>query len=506
MAGTGLHPWERRLDWTLSALHWGSFTFGVIVSFLVGGAATETTLAALIAGAYVVTLQVVPRRLRNRETIGELLAVVGVVASLITIALTGGVDSPYLLYLAAPSFFAGAFLGFRIGVETALLSSTGLIVVVATLGQEVVQGQVIQVASLYILMAVAFAQARRLLIEEQERSAALTEASRVSDAKARRLEAAHAALASLSELATAAELNPVSVGEAALRDLALLVPFIGGIVTLNDEDGPVVVARRGSPGSNDERSLFPIGLGDRVLGHVALWPLPDDPLEPRRGVIEEVLGPVTLAFDNILLLRSIAGRAVQEERIRLARELHDDVGPALASLGLGIDVALQQPGTTADAARHLEGLRRSVTSLTEDVRRTVADLRHDPVRSLVEQAHRLVGEVDGDGPSVLVDLDERRTPRAALATQLTAIMTEAVRNAVEHAEARSIRIEGTVDRDRGELIIADDGGGFDTAAERAGHFGLVGMRERAADAGARLAIESHPDTGTRVVVAWGDAT
>jgi signal transduction histidine kinase len=499
---TASHPWERRLDWTLSALHWGSFTFAVVVSFLVRGAGTETTVSALFAGAYVVALQVLPRRFRNTESVGELMAVIGVVVSLFAVALTGGIESAYLLYLAAPSFFAGAFLGFRIGIETALLTSTGIIIVVATLDQEIVQGAVVQVAFLYVLMAVAFAQARRVLVEERARSAALVEASEITDARLRRLEGAHSALSSLSDLASSADLNPVSVGEAALRDLALLVPYIGGQVVLNDESGTVVVARRGQTGGAEQRAVYPMELADRRLGHVALWPLPNDDLEPRRDVIEEVVKPVTLAFDNILLLRTIARRAVQEERIRLARELHDDVGPALASLGLGVDLAIQQPETTPAAARHLESLRRSITELTENVRRTVADLRHEPVDSLVEQAHRLVGEVGADGPAVFVDIDERRTPRAAVATQISAIMAEAVRNAVEHAGAKAIRIEGTVDRDSGTLTIEDDGAGFDTSSAPPGHFGVIGMRERAAGVGAKLSIESQPHAGTKVVVAW----
>jgi signal transduction histidine kinase len=451
----------------------------------------------------VVALQVLPRRLRNTDSVGELMAVIGVVVSLVVVALTGGIESAYLLYVAAPSFFAGAFLGFRVGVETALLTSTGLIVVVATLGQEILQGQVVQVGFLYLLMAVAFAQARRVLVEEQARSDALIEASEITSAKLRRLEGAHSALASLSELASAAELNPVSVGEAALRDLALLVPYIGGQIVINDDSGAVVVARRGTTDGAGARTAYPMRLADRQLGHVELWPLPGDDLEPRRGVIEEVLKPVTLAFDNILLLRTIAHRAVEEERVRLARELHDDVGPSLASLGLGIDMAIQRPDTSPESARHLESLRRATTELAENVRRTVADLRHEEVDSLVEQAHRLIGEVDGEGPAVIVDIEERRTPRAAVATQIGAIMTEAVRNAVEHAGAKSIRIAGTVDRDWGTLTIQDDGSGFDTGTSPPGHYGLIGMRERAAGVGATLTIESTSDAGTKVVVAWG---
>ena len=251
--------WELRLDWTLSALHWGSFTLGAILSILVNGTNAATLTSAAIAGAYVVAVQATPRRYRNEDSIGELVAVVGVVASLVAVALTDGINSPYLLYLAAPSFFGGAFLGFRIGVETALLTSSGLVAVVAALDQQILQGQVLQVALLYLLVAVTFAQARRVLVEQQERSAALVEASELAAARMRRLEAAHAALASLSELASSAELNPVTVGQAALRDLAHLVPFAAAQVTLRcaRRRPPGRAARRGRAGGHHHGTRRP---------------------------------------------------------------------------------------------------------------------------------------------------------------------------------------------------------------------------------------------------------
>ena len=82
-------------------------------------------------------------------------------------------------------------------------------------------------------------------------------------------------------------------------------------------------------------------------------------------------------------------------------------------------------------------------------------------------------------------------------------MQEAVRNATLHAAARSIRIEGSVDRGRGSLSIIDDGAGFDTRRRNQGHFGLIGIRERAEEIGARINIESAPGAGTRVTVKWG---
>lgn len=500
---TTSHSWEKRLDWTLSGLMWGAFLFGVFLTAVGGAPNRTTTVSALIVGGYVVVMQVTPRSIRNGETMGEFLAVLGVVVSLIAVALTGGLDSAYLLFLATPSFFAGGFLGMRIGIETAVLTGVGLIFVAfAVDDDDIAVGQLVQVIVLYVLLAVTFAQARRVLIEERARGDALAEASEMTAARLTRLEAAHSALASLQELANAADLNPVSVGRAALRDLSVVVPYESGQVILSDDSGTVVVARRGEPGRMADRAVFPIEVGDRHLGHAALWPSEDTSLEEYREVVTEVLRPVSLAFDNILLLRSIARRAVQEERIRLSRELHDDVGPKLASLGLGIDMAIQHE-TDPDHIRHLESVRNAVTTLLEEVRATVADLRHEQVDSLVEQAYQLAAEVGADGPAVLVDIDEHRPPRAAVATEVGAIMAEAIRNAVEHAGATAIRIEGYVDRDQGTVTIADDGNGFDPGTQPAGHFGLVGIKERARAIDADVEIDSESKVGSTVKVTWG---
>jgi signal transduction histidine kinase len=485
------------LDWLLSVLLWTSFGLGLFLSIVPDGTTPRAAFAAVAVATYVVTMQVVPRPTRHSDNIGELLSVVGVVIALLATALTDGIDSPYLLFLATPSFFAGAFLGYRIGIETALLTSIGFIAVVATLDQDILQGQVLQIMLLYVLIAATFAQARRVLIEER------AVAAQVNMLRVGRLEAAHSALISLQELADTADLNPVSVGRAALRDLALLVPYEAGQVVLDDDHGPVVVARRGEPDTPESGALYYMEVGSRRLGHVTLWPAPGDSLAGYREVVEELLRPVTLAYDNIALLRSVAGRAVQEERMRLARDLHDDVGPSLASLGLGLDTAILSDETGEVLARQLETMRRSVVTLVEKIRHIASDLRHEPATSLVEQANRIAAQVGADGPAVIIDIDEQRPPRPVLATDLGAIMQEAVRNATLHAAARSIRIEGSVDRGRGSLSIIDDGAGFDTRRRNQGHFGLIGIRERAEEIGARINIESAPGAGTRVTVKWG---
>ncbi len=125
------------------------------------------------------------------------------------------------------------------------------------------------------------------------------------------------------------------------------------------------------------------------------------------------------------------------------------------------------------------------------------------MKSLIEQANRIAAGIGADGPALLISIDERRPPRPVIAADLGAIMEEAVRNATLHARARSIRLEGYVDRERGELSIIDDGNGFDPDRRDQGHFGLIGIKERAKGIGARVSIDSVPGEGSRVTVKWG---
>ena len=370
-------------------------------------------------------------------------------------------------------------------------------------GDELLDPAFFQATLLYALTAISFSQARRILVEERQRTRELEQASLANARQLERLETAHSLLASLADLADAAHLNSVSGGRAALRDLAVAVPFAAGTVSITDEQGEIIVATRGTPGPAGSDTTYPIAIGERRLGSMKLWPRARSDLTSYADTVENTLRPVALAFDNIVLLRSIAHRAVREERVRVARELHDDVGPSLVSVGLALDVVLVDRELDDDLRRHLESVRETVTRLVDEVRSTVLHLRAAESTSLVEQAQALVAEVGADGPAIVIDLDERRPPRGDRAFELGAILSEAVRNAVEHSGAKMIRITGAIDRDRGSLEVADDGRGFDNEELGRGHYGLTGMRERAAAVDAKLNIVSEPGAGTAVLVEWG---
>jgi signal transduction histidine kinase len=187
----------------------------------------------------------------------------------------------------------------------------------------------------------------------------------------------------------------------------------------------------------------------------------------------------------------------------VARELHDDIGPALASLGLGLDVLIQtsQGGPTG---RQLERLRQATTNLVELVRATVAALRRADTTTVIDHIHRIAAEIGAGPPNLIVAVKEEEPAEGGTANEVGAILVEAVRNAARHASAETIRIEGVITSESGRLIVSDDGRGFDSRADYPGHFGLVGMRERAAAIGGNIAISSVPGRGTTLHVVWGN--
>jgi signal transduction histidine kinase len=494
--------WELRFDWILSVFMWLAFVFGVALANAAEIRPTTLLVGAGVTGLYATILQVMPRRARRQQWVGELIALVGIAVSIWSISITNGIDSPFLIFLAVPTVYASGVLGFRTGIETAILSAAGLMFVATSLGQPMFGTQTLQAGFLYILISVTFAQGRRLVSEGQERQDELLAENAAARERMNRLATAHNLLTSLGDLATVSELNPMSVGDAALRDLAAAVPFARGVVSISSEDGYTVVAERGPKDTPGDPLSYTVSLGDRTLGRLDLWQSAESGISQHQELILETLRPLALAFDNIVLLREIARRAVVEERSRVARDLHDNIGPGLASIGLGIDMAMMDTSTSEGGIRHLDSLRSNVAMLVRAVRETVEHLRSPTMESLSDHAHSLGYDIGSPGPALSIELRERRTPPVAVASEIKAIMGEAIRNAVNHAQATQITIRGDADATEGTVIIFDDGIGFDPIARPSGHYGLIGMQERATSIGGTVSLDSSPGRGTTVTVTW----
>jgi len=387
--------------------------------------------------------------------------------------------------------------GIRVGLTTGTLSASLLIAITLSTGNDIIPA--VGTALLYLLVVLTVGQIRRMLVDIETRAVELEATSLETSQRLDELSTANELLTRLAAVVSNND-GPIAVGRTALETIMATIPDAAGVAMLITDNGPLVIAQSGDGEDRPVRTRIPLVVDDREVGVVLLGTA--DILTPtQRHHVEAVTQPVALSFANLLLLQQIAGRAVQEERSRLARELHDEIGPTLASLGLALDVAAMQAGEH-DIANHLDGLRGSVTELVEDVRATVADLRAERQGSLTtritEEVHALPPP-----PAIDVGIDERRPPRPSSVDDIAAVVIEAIRNAYNHSGSTRIRVHGWSDFDRGRIVVEDRGTGFDVTADHRGHFGLVGIRERAANVNATLAVVSN-EQGTTVALEWGD--
>ncbi len=198
-------------------------------------------------------------------------------------------------------------------------------------------------------------------------------------------------------------------------------------------------------------------------------------------------------------------RAAEEERRRIARELHDDTAQSLAGLLVRLRV-LERRLEGHPAVDDVVQMRSWLHDAAEGVRRIAQGLR-PPELEDVGPGPALRRFVRERFPSVDVELEfdgEEERLSAEQRLVLYRIAQEALSNAVRHGHASRIRlsVRGAEGRRGVLLVVEDDGRGFDLEGERepGAGLGLVGMEERAQLAGGSFRLESSPGTGTRVEV------
>jgi two-component system NarL family sensor kinase len=213
-------------------------------------------------------------------------------------------------------------------------------------------------------------------------------------------------------------------------------------------------------------------------------------------------------------LRALAREVVQsqeDERARLARDLHDGVSQALVATKLLIESAQTEP---ASAARLQELALKRLNSTLSEVRHLSHALRPALLDTLGLPAalQHLAGEFNaagGTGFQATVEGEEVDLPDA-VKTALFRIAQEALNNAARHARAHEVSVLLRFERDGGlALQVEDDGQGFDAVAAQAvadRGLGLRSMRERADALGARLSLMTSPGQGCRLAVTLSPAT
>jgi signal transduction histidine kinase len=262
------------------------------------------------------------------------------------------------------------------------------------------------------------------------------------------------------------------------------------------------------------RATVAVKHGDKRLGTLALA---CDRRSTRRfdtpdvETLSALATQVGLAIEAARIQDELQELAIQRERERIARDMHDGLAQVLGYVNTKSQAVsdLLSQGRVEEARTQLGQLEAASRSVFADVREAILNLsgtastERGVAPALDEYAARL-------GRSAGVVIRFVATPEAVAAplsaatqAEVFSIAREALTNVRKHAHARKVDIELRRERAEVVLTIADDGVGFEAdvlsrGPERWPHFGLAGMRERAESVGGRVAWRSHPGEGTEV--------
>ncbi len=190
------------------------------------------------------------------------------------------------------------------------------------------------------------------------------------------------------------------------------------------------------------------------------------------------------------------------ERQRMARELHDTLAQGLAGLILQLEASNShledgRPGRAKEIVQQALGRARETLA---DARRAIGDLRTtaeggDTLEEVVQREVERFAEATGIPCDLVLELPG--TLPDPLTEYVGRMVAESLANVAQHARAGQVSLRMVTDAEALRLTVCDDGRGFEPAAQgQAGHYGLVGMRERARLAGGTMKLDSAPGRGT----------
>jgi signal transduction histidine kinase len=426
----------------------------------------------------------------------------------------------FLAYLFVPLIVAGLTGGLPLGLTAAGMASAALLLSTAlsTADLESARSSELTPATwvpMLVAVTLVAAWSRRVI-------GSAGEASEPAYADAHRL---------LSELHVVARqlslgLEPQTLAAALAEDVTAVVTGVRATVLVRSAGGRFVPLVGPSPTPFAESVLedawlaadlvrrsrdgftvaaLPVLMGERVVAVVVLTgntALDDEQIAECRTLVAQA----GTRLASALLFDDVRRLATDDERLRLAREIHDGIAQDLASVGYLVDDIATD--ASPEVAERLAGLREHVTGLVSELRLSIFDLRAGIdesvglARSLAEYVQR-VGTQSGLVVHVASQGAQHRLP-VATEVEMLRIVQEAVTNVRRHAEARNLSLSVVVDPPNAKVTVTDDGRGLQPG--RPDSMGITGMKERARRIGARLRVESVPDGAGTVVEIVLDGT
>jgi two-component system NarL family sensor kinase len=212
-----------------------------------------------------------------------------------------------------------------------------------------------------------------------------------------------------------------------------------------------------------------------------------------------------IAIERARLFQASAELGAATERNRLAREMHDTLAQGLSAITLQLETADALLDGTGDPPRVQAIVREAIVlarRTLDEARRSVLDLRAAPLEgrtlaAAVEEAARAAAARTGSRARFRFVGEHQPLP-AAVEAGLYRVAQEALANVERHAGARTLWVKLLATPQRVELVVKDDGRGFDPDQVSQGRYGLLGMQERVRLLGGELSLASAPGQGTQV--------
>jgi signal transduction histidine kinase len=227
--------------------------------------------------------------------------------------------------------------------------------------------------------------------------------------------------------------------------------------------------------------------------------------------LERIARHISPSLENLFLLRHLRARAIEAERSRISRDLHDGILQTLLSIEIQLDVLRRQVPTAPDqAAAGLSNLQQTVRNEGADLRAFVTDLRPVRVQSadMVDLMRGFAERFRNESTlalDLLIDSAELRAPDR-VCRELFQIYREALNNIKKHAKATHVVVKLSQDDSRLVLVVDDNGEGFSFAGRFTGdeldrlRLGPISIKERTRTVGGVLTVESSPGHGARLTV------
>jgi signal transduction histidine kinase len=247
----------------------------------------------------------------------------------------------------------------------------------------------------------------------------------------------------------------------------------------------------------------PILAGQQLLGILYLCDRRDgQPFEDQdQWLIETMAGYAALAIAGAQLREKQGRLDVLEERERIGMELHDGVIQSLYAIGMHLHLLRTEDSLEpSDLKITIDNLN----TVIDDIRRYILNLKPTNIKMIYASIREIVDRLSVPA-SITVEIDAPDTPppfTPATFEAICLIANEAISNAVRHAKARNIKIATQQKHDLFQIVIIDDGQGFDLndISQREG-LGLNNIQQRARLYGGQVTIETAPGKGTRLTIA-----